>query len=127
MLASPSLEDLRSVSHELRRVLESYPGVYNIRDSLQAPKEEIELGLKPAAENLSVTLAALAQQVREAFYGAEAQRIPRTREDVRVMVRYPEEERLSVEHLSDMRVRTPAGDEVPFDTVAEVTSSWNSA
>jgi len=121
VLASASLEDLRAVSRELRAVLESYPGVYNVNDTLQSPREEIELDLKPAAENLSVSLADLARQVREAFYGAEVQRIPRPREDVRVMVRYPQEERLSVENLNDMRVRTPAGDEVPFDTVAEVS------
>ena len=120
VLASPSLSDLHVVSEELRAALNAYPGVYNINDSLQSPREEIVLGLKPAAENLSVTLADLARQVREAFYGAEAQRIPRTKEDVRVMVRYPERERLSVDNLSDMRVRTPAGDEVPFDTVAQV-------
>jgi multidrug efflux pump subunit AcrB len=120
VLASPSLADLRAVSAQLRQALEAYPGVYNVNDTLQSPREEIVLGLKPAAENLSVTLADLARQVREAFYGAEAQRIPRTKEDVRVMVRYPERERLSVDNLSDMRVRTPAGDEVPFDTVADL-------
>ncbi|MBT4520306.1 MAG: efflux RND transporter permease subunit [Halieaceae bacterium] len=118
--ASPSIEDLQAVVLELRAALESYPGIYNVSDSLQAPREEIVLGLKPAAENLSVTLASLARQVREGFYGAEAQRIPRTREDVRVMVRYPERERLSVDNLNDMRVRTPSGNEVPFDTVAQV-------
>ena len=120
VLSSPSLADLRAISEELREVLGRYPGIYNINDTLQSPREEIVLGLKPAAENLSVSLAELARQVREAFYGAEAQRIPRTREDVRVMVRYPEQERLSVDSLSDMRVRTPAGAEVPFDTVAQV-------
>jgi len=121
VLASSSLAELRAVSAELRQLLAAYPGVYNITDSLQSPREEMVLGLRPAAENLSVNLADLARQVREAFYGAEAQRIPRTREDVRVMVRYPEQERVSPDNLRDMRVRTPAGDEVPFDTVAEVT------
>ncbi|MEH6584455.1 MAG: efflux RND transporter permease subunit [Halioglobus sp.] len=120
ILSSASLDELHAVTGELRLALEAYPGVYNLNDTLQAPREEIVLGLKPAAENLSVTLADLARQVREAFHGAEAQRIPRAKEDVRVMVRYPEAERLSVENLSDMRVRTPAGDEVPFDNVAEV-------
>ncbi len=121
ILASPSLDDLQAVTDELRLVLESYPGVFNINDTLQSPKDEIVLGMKPAAENLSVTLADLATQVREAFYGAEAQRIPRAREDVRVMVRYPRQERLSVENLNEMRVRTPNGAEVPFDNVAEVS------
>jgi len=120
VLAAPSLQTLTAVSAELREALETYPGVYNINDSLQAPRQEIVLDLKPAAENLSVTLADLARQVRESFYGAEAQRIPRTKEDVRVMVRYPEAERVSVANLEDMRVRTPGGAEVPFATVAEM-------
>lgn len=117
---SSSLEDLRAVATTLGDVLETYPGVYNIQNSLQSPREEIVLGLKPAAENLSVTLSDLARQVREGFYGAEAQRIPRIKEDVRVMVRYPEKERLSVDNLNEMRVRTPDGSEVPFETVASV-------
>ena len=120
MATANSLDDLKAVSAALREVLQSYEGVYNVNDTLQDPQEEIVLGLKPAAENLGITLADLARQVREAFYGAEVQRIPRTREDVRVMVRYPEAERLSVDNLQEMRVRTPAGGEVPFATVAEV-------
>jgi multidrug efflux pump subunit AcrB len=120
VLTGPSVADLQAVSDELRETLASYPGVYNINDTLQAPREEIELDLKPAAENLGITLADLAQQVRRAFYGAEAQRIPRTREDVKVMVRYPESERVSVDNLEDMRIRTPDGREVPFAAVAEV-------
>ncbi|MBA6413255.1 efflux RND transporter permease subunit [Parahaliea sp. F7430] len=120
VLAAAELQALTTVSAELRQLLENYPGVYNINDSLQAPRQEIVLALKPAAENLSVTLADLARQVREAFYGAEVQRIPRAKEDVRVMVRYPEEERISVANLEDMRVRTPGGAEVPFATVAEI-------
>ena len=70
---------------------------------------------------MSVSLSDLARQVREAFYGAEAQRIPRIKEDVKVMVRYPEEERLSVDDLGELRIRLPEGTEVPFDTVAEVS------
>jgi multidrug efflux pump subunit AcrB len=120
VFSSASLEDLRQVAIELRDILQAYPGVFNINDSLQSPREEIELGLKPAAENLSITLADLARQVRQAFYGAEAQRIPRTKEDVRVMVRYPEGERVSVDNLDELRVRAPSGAEVPFDTVAQV-------
>ncbi len=76
------------------------------------------LELKPAAEALGVTLASVARQVRQAFYGAEAQRIPRAREDVKVMVRYPEAERRSIANLDDMYIRTPLGKEVPFETVA---------
>ncbi|MEM6580486.1 MAG: efflux RND transporter permease subunit [Pseudomonadota bacterium] len=121
LLTASSVATLRSVADELRAALLTYPGVFNVNDSFDMPNEEIVLDVKPAAENLSVTLADLALQVRQAFYGAEAQRIPRAREDVRVMVRYPEEERISIDSLNEMRVRTPTGAEVPFDTVADLS------
>jgi len=120
VLTSTSVSDLQSVAAELRAILETYEGVYNITDSLEAPRDEIVLDLKPQAENLSVTLFDLARQVREAFYGAEAQRIPRVKEDVKVMVRYPENERLSVDDLDELRIRLPNGSQVPFNTVADV-------
>jgi len=120
VLTSTSVSDLQSVAAELRAILETYEGIYNITDSLEAPRDEIVLDLKPQAENLSVTLFDLARQVREAFYGAEAQRIPRVKEDVKVMVRYPENERLSVDDLDELRIRLPNGSQVPFDTVADV-------
>ena len=121
VLTSSSVAELQAVSAEMRAVLQTYPGVYNINHSLEAPRDEIVLDLKPQAETLSVSLSDLARQVREAFYGAEAQRIPRIKEDVKVMVRYPEEERLSVDDLGELRIRLPEGTEVPFDTVAEVS------
>jgi multidrug efflux pump subunit AcrB len=70
---------------------------------------------------LGLTLADLARQVRQAFYGEEAQRIQRGRDDLRVMVRYPEERRRSLSELENMRIRTPDGAEVPFSEVASVT------
>ena len=56
--------------------------------------------------------------MRHGFYGAEAQRIQRGRDEVKVMVRYPEERRRTLETLESMRIRTPSGDEVPFPAVA---------
>ena len=56
--------------------------------------------------------------MRAAFYGAEVQRIQRGPDEVRVMVRYPEDERRSIGNLEDMRIRTPDGTEVPFTSVA---------
>jgi len=118
VLASRSTEELIGVVPEVRRALASYPGVFDISDSFDSARDEVVLELKPAAEGLGITLAQVARQVRQAFYGAEAQRIPRGREDVKVMVRYPESERRSIGNLDDMYIRTPAGAEVPFQTVA---------
>jgi multidrug efflux pump subunit AcrB len=92
--------------------------VFDVADSFDSPRNEIMLELKPAAEGLGVSLGSVARQVRQAFYGAEAQRIPHAREDVKVMVRYPEEERRSIANLNEMYIRTPMGVEIPFETVA---------
>jgi multidrug efflux pump subunit AcrB len=65
-------------------------------------------------------MSSLGRQVRQAFYGEEAQRIQRGRDELKVMVRYPQEDRRSIADLENMRIRTPSGDEVPFQSVAEV-------
>ena len=116
------IDELRRAADELKLRLASYAGVFDIRDSFRDGKEELKLDIQPAAELLGLTLSDLARQVRQAFYGEEAQRIQRGRDDVRVMVRYPEDERKSIGDLENMRIRTPDGMEVPFSEVATVTS-----
>jgi multidrug efflux pump subunit AcrB len=68
-------------------------------------------------------LALLAQQVRYGFFGAEAQRIQRQDEEVKVMVRYPQDQRNSIGNLENMRVRVPNGDDIPFSQVADIELS----
>ena len=81
----------------------------------------MKLQLKPQARTLGLTLADLARQVRQGFYGDQALRFPRGSDDVRVMVRYPKDERRNLGDVRSMRVRTPSGAEVPFTEVATVT------
>lgn len=116
--ASDSIADLEFLADDVRSSLERYPGVFDISDSFDAPLEELVLSLKPAAENLGITLADVARQIRQAFYGEEVQRIPRDGEDIRVMVRYPESERRAIANINSMYIRTADGREVPFSTVA---------
>ena len=121
-LAGPDLNRLRAAAEDVKRRLREYAGVYEVTDSFRAGKEEMKLGIKPAAEALGLTLQDLGRQVRQAFYGEEAQRIQRGRDDIRVMVRYPRDERRSLGDLENMRIRTrtPGGGEVPFSQVAIV-------
>ena len=112
-------DELREVAEKIKNALDDYPGVFSIADSFRPGKEEVKLSLTQQAENLGITLADLARQVRQAFYGEEVQRIQRGRDDIRVMVRYPESERRSLVNLEDMRIRTPNGGEVPFSIAAK--------
>ncbi len=118
-LAADDVDDLRKAADQLKAKLATYPGVESIADTFRAGKKEVRLKIKPAAETLGLTLRDLARQVRQGFHGEEAQRIQRGRDDVKVMVRYPEAERHSLGSLEEMRIRTPDGSEVPFWTVAE--------
>ena len=113
-LTGTDLDELRAAGEEIKARLADYPGVFDISDSFRAGKREIRLELDPRAESLGLSLEALGRQVRQGFYGAEAQRIQRGRDDIRVMVRYPLEERETLASLEDMRIRTPTGAEIPF-------------
>lgn len=118
-LTGASFKDLSKIVKLVEERLQQYPGIFDITNTFQDGKQEIKLAIKPEAEHLGLTMADLARQVRQAFFGEEAQRIPRGRDDVRVMVRYPENERRSLANLETMRIRTPEGIEVPFSSVAE--------
>ncbi len=104
---------------ELADHLRSIEGLYEVEMSANTGPEEISLRIKPEAEALGITLVDLGRQVREAFYGSEAQRVQRGDHEVRVMVRYPSDERRSVGNLESMWIRLPDGRELPFSAVAE--------
>ena len=126
-LAGRDVDRLRAAAQAVKVRLAQYAGVYAIADSFRAGKKEIQLSIRPAAETLGLTLQDLGRQVRQAFFGEEAQRIQRGRDDVRVMVRYPREERQSLGSLENMRIRTSNGGEVPFSQVAQVNSGRGNA
>lgn len=119
-LIHPDIDLLKAASADLQRELESYDGLFDIVDTYENANDEYNLDLKPEAEFLGITATNLAQQIRAAFFGAEAQRIQRDRDEIRVMVRYPEQDRRSLASLQNMMIRTSNGTEVPFETVAEV-------
>jgi len=120
-LAGQDLDELVSVAERVKRALAVYPGVMDISDSFRGGKQEIELEILPEAEALGLTLSDLAGQVRQAFYGHEVQRIQRGRDDVKVVVRYPAEDRRSLGDLERMRIRAADGSAVPFSSVARAT------
>jgi len=114
------LDILREAVSDLEKRLRTFDTLYDIRNNLEGATEEIRLELKPGAEKLGLTLAEVSTQVRQAYYGVEAQRIPRSGQDVKVMVRYPRESRRSIESLKDFRVRTSDGREVPLVSIADL-------
>lgn len=119
-LTGPDFEDLRNAANKVRRQLAEYKGLYDIRDTFTESKKEIKIRLKDKARILGLSSVDLARQIRQGFYGEEVQRVQRNREDIRIMVRYPAQERISLGHLESMRIRSPEGAEIPISEVADI-------
>jgi multidrug efflux pump subunit AcrB len=120
-LISDSFADLRQAADRVKAELATYPGVLDIQDDFRPGKMELQLALKPAGRALGLTLADLARQVRQGLFGAEAVRLQRGRDEVKVMIRYPAAERRALGDLEHIRIRTPSGQRVPFTEVATAT------
>ena len=119
-LSGDNESELLAASDALVTRLAQYDGVYDVTSDANSGGEEIRLKIKPEAQALGISLVALARQVRAAFYGEEAQRIQRGRDEVKVVVRYPRSERRSVADLLNMQILTPGGERVPFESVADI-------
>ncbi len=120
-VSGPDYKNIDTAARELAGYLRRTSGVFEVESSADQGPQEIKLKILPEAEALGVTLQDLARQVRTAFYGAEAQRIQRGDDEVKVMVRYPRSERISIGSLESMWIRMPDGRELPFGNVATYT------
>ncbi|WP_318479024.1 efflux RND transporter permease subunit [Photobacterium leiognathi] len=127
-LKGDDLAQLAQASKAMQQLLYQYDGTLNIKDDLSSPTPEVKLQLTKAGEALGLSLASLASQVRHAFYGYEVQRVLRNNEEVKVMVRYPQQERSTIGYLENMKVILPNGRFVPFTEVAKanIESSYTS-
>ena len=119
-LSSNAISAQQEAVNDIKKILAAYDGIENVRSNLDTGRLEIEIGLKNHAQTLGITTQDISTQVRQAFYGEEVQRIPRSKEDVRVMLRFPEDERGRLDTLDDMRIRTAQGKEVPIEAVADI-------
>jgi multidrug efflux pump subunit AcrB len=111
---------LEMASAELARALTYYPNVEDVDDGFAPGKQQIDFQLRPEARSLGLTSTEVARQVRHAFYGAEALRQQRGREEIKVMVRLPQQERISEYNLEEMILRTPGGGELPLRSAVNV-------
>lgn len=118
---------MQSLAAQIKQRLGDYPAVFDIGDSYSDGKRELRLDVLPQAELLGLSVRDVAQQVRQAFFGYEVQTLQRGRDEVDVVVRYPAEERQSLERLYDLRIRTPDGGELPLVEVAELKPSRSPA
>ncbi|BBO75647.1 multidrug transporter AcrB [Desulfosarcina widdelii] len=122
-LIGDDFSQLEQAAAELKSELGKYPGTYDIADDFKPGKPERRMRIKDGAQSIGVTMSDIARQLRQGFYGEEALRIQRGKDDVKVQVRYAEEDRRTLFSIERARVRTPDGRQVPLTEVAEVSPS----
>jgi multidrug efflux pump subunit AcrB len=111
---------LEKASAEVAEALSYYSVVTDIDDGFSPGKRQIDFKIRPEARSLGLRSQDVAQQIRHAYYGAEALRQQRGRNEMKVMVRLPEEERASEQQLESMVLRTPAGTEIPLMEAVDI-------
>ncbi|WP_394230670.1 efflux RND transporter permease subunit [Shewanella colwelliana] len=111
---------LIAAAQELKDKLNTLKGVGDVNDSRQSSAKEVQFKLKPLANSVGLTLADVASQVSASFYGMEAQRILRNGEEIKVMLRYPEEQRNSIAHVTEVMIQTQQGAEIPLSEIADI-------
>jgi len=111
---------LELAAAELAEVLSTYDGVKDIDSGVSLGKEQLDLKLKPQARSLGITQDVLARQLRAAFFGSEAERIQRGRDELRIYVRRPRGERDSESNIEDLIIKTPQGGEMVLHDAAQI-------
>lgn len=120
-LSATDLQTLEQAAEEVKARVRTYPTAFEIADSLSDGKEELQIELTEQGYAMGMSNSWITRQVRDAYFGAQIQRIQRGRDDVRVMLRFPLAERQSVAKLNDMLINTPTGGKVPLSHVATLT------
>ena len=120
-LVGNNFNELSVVADIIKARLATYDNVYDITDSLTNGKEELQLEITQQGHVLGLTRSDILSQISQAFQGFQAQRIQRGRDDIRVLVRLPREERSTMATLDDMLIQTPAGQRVPLAQIANIS------
>ncbi|MBC8438745.1 MAG: efflux RND transporter permease subunit [Deltaproteobacteria bacterium] len=119
-LKGKDLEQLELAADELKSEIAKYPGTFDITDNFRPGKMEKRIHIKKGAESLGITMADIAMQIRQAYYGDEVLKIQRGKDDIKVMVRYSQKERESEASIDELRIRTRDGREIPLNQVADI-------
>ncbi|PKD39829.1 AcrB/AcrD/AcrF family protein [Methylomonas sp. Kb3] len=120
LLGATDTDLLPKAAEQLKQQLLAQPGVYDVVDSSEPGKPEIKVSLKPSAERLGLRLEQLAEQVHHGYYGDEVHRFLRGRSEVKVMVRYPLDQRQSLDTLRQQPIRLPNGSTAPLGELADI-------
>ncbi|MBI1305179.1 MAG: MMPL family transporter [Bacteroidetes bacterium] len=117
-LLSTDYKQLDKAKDEVKRAMQTMQNIKDVVENKQPGPQEIHLELKEKAHLLGLTEASILTQVRQGFFGYEVQRLQRGVDEVKVWVRYNDEDRSSIKNLEEMRIRTADGSAYPLRELA---------
>jgi len=120
-LSHRDLKKLRRAGEELAKQLELYPNVQDVYDGYSPGKKQLDFTVLPEARSMNLEAAEIARKVRSRYYGAEALRQQRGRNEVKVMVRLPDREREHKYFLEKMIIKNSEGREIPLSSAVRIT------
>ncbi len=119
-LMHKNMDTLHAAARALARRLARIQGVRDVDVGFSPGKPQWDFTVRPEGRSLGLTALEIGRQVRNAYYGAEAFRQQRGRNEVKVMVRYPYADRHRLHSVEDFLLRTPHGGEIPLSEAAAV-------
>ena len=120
-LQGRDMDDILAAADDLMDRLRQFEGVFQVRSDFSPGKNEMRLELKPQARTLGLTVDDLARQIYAGYYGDEAVRLQRGRDDIQVKVRYTSDQRSRISDFERVRIRTRSGHEIPLMSVADIS------
>ena len=119
-LLGKDMNELRQAKTYVLREMEKMENLINVTSNDVMGRQEVLLKLKPKAYFLGLEHSSIANQVRQGFYGGQAQRLQSGKDELRVWVRYPQKDRYALGQLESMKIKTPAG-LFPLSELADYT------
>ena len=119
-LVGNDFTQLQLAADDLKDEIAQYPGTFDITDNFRPGKMEKRIHIKKSAKTIGITMAEIATQIRQAYYGDEVLKVQRGKDDIKVMVRYSQKERESEASIDNFRIRTRDGREIPLNQVADI-------
>lgn len=117
-LVGQNYEELKAATDDVKAEMQQLVELADVVDNNQEGLREVNITLKEKARFLGLDIQDIVGQVRQGFFGAEAQRLQRGQDEVRVWLRYNEDDRRTIEDLAQMRVRFPDGRAFPLSEIA---------
>ena len=120
-LQSDDGEELQQAANWIKDQLKSYPEVKDVLDNSGIGNRELHLDLKSKAYLLGLNEMTISNQIRQGFFGQEVQRLIKGRDEIKIWLRYPLNDRNSISDIENTRIKTAAGEEFPLNELADYT------